>query len=102
MIVQRIVNPQIIPSIRNYTAEAYANRIIPILILIGFVVCSLAFFLLLIFGGIQWITAGGNKQSLEEARNKIINASIGLFILFALFTIVKLINSVFGINLGVF
>jgi hypothetical protein len=100
LLSQRIQNPQLIESIRNFTAVDYTNRLIPILINVGYILCVLAFVLLLIFGGIQWITSGGSKEKLEGARSKIINAVTGLFILFILWVILKTVNVVFGINLG--
>lgn len=99
-LVQRIYNPQLIEPLRNFTAVDYANRLIPVFINVGYIICILAFFLLLIFGGIQWTTSGGSKEKLEGARSKIINAVTGLFVLFALWVILKTINVVFGINLG--
>lgn len=100
LLSQRIQNPQLIESIRNFTAVDYTNRLIPVLINIGYILCVLAFVLLLIFGGIQWITSGGSKEKLESARSRIINALTGLFILFILWVILKTVNVIFGINLG--
>ena len=100
LLVQKIYNPQLIEPLRNFTAVDYANRLIPVFINVGYIICILAFFLLLIFGGIQWTTSGGNKEKLESARSKIINAVTGLFILFALWVILKTVNVIFGIDLG--
>lgn len=100
LLSQRIQNPQLIESIRNISGVDYTNRLIPILINIGYILCVLAFVLLLIFGGIQWITSGGSKEKLEGARNRIINALTGLFILFILWVILRTVNVIFGINLG--
>lgn len=99
-LAQRIENPQLIDSVRNLTSEGYINRIIPGIINILFIVSIVAFMFLLLIGGTQWILSGGNKQSLENARNKIINAITGLLILLLLWIIVKIINGAFGINLG--
>lgn len=96
----RLVNPQIIESVRNFSAVDYANRIVPVLINLGFIICVIAFFLLLMIGGFQWVTSGGDKQSLENARHKLLNAFIGLMILFLLYIILRTINAFFGINIG--
>ena len=43
-------------------------------------VAGLATFMYLVYGGIQWISSGGDKGKLEEARSKITNGIIGLAI----------------------
>lgn len=51
------------------------------------VIAALLVFLYLIWGGIQWITSGGDKTKTEEARNKITAAVIGLIVLAASYAI---------------
>jgi hypothetical protein len=63
------------------------------------VVAALLFFFMLVWGGIEWITSGGDKAANENARKRITNALIGLAIVFSAWAIVSLINLVFGINI---
>lgn len=63
------------------------------------VVVALAFFFMLIWGGLKWVTSEGDQKAVEAARNQITNALIGLAIVFAAWAIVKLIQTVFGINI---
>ena len=56
-------------------------------------------FAMLILGGYGWITAGGDKAKVEEARNRITNAIMGLAILASAFAIYKLVDKFFGIGL---
>lgn len=60
-------------------------------------IAALATFIYLVWGGIEWITAGGDKAGTEAARSKITNAFIGLFVVFAAWAIVKLLETFFGI-----
>lgn len=53
-------------------------------------------FAFLIFGGIQWITSGGDKGKAEEARNKITAAVIGLIIVAASYAIINLVVNFLG------
>lgn len=53
----------------------------------------------IIFGAIQWITSGGDKQKLEGARKRIIFAIVGLLVVLFAFFIVNLVGSVFGVTL---
>lgn len=62
------------------------------------VVAALLVFFYLIWGGIEWITSGGDKGQTEKARNKITAAIIGLVILSAAVALFYLILSFFGID----
>lgn len=62
-------------------------------------VAGLAFFFILVFGGIQWILSGGDKAKTEAARNKITAALVGLVIVFSAWAIITLIKSLFGVDL---
>jgi hypothetical protein len=53
----------------------------------------------LIFGGIRWVTSGGDKAKVESARNTIIAAIIGLVIAFLAYFILTLVLSFFGLSL---
>ncbi len=47
---------------------------------------------LLMFGGIRWITAGGNSNSIDSAKSWIISSITGLLLLMFTYTILYLIN----------
>lgn len=59
-------------------------------------IAAVLVFAYLIFGGIQWITSGGDKGKAEEARNKITAAIIGLIIVAASYAIINLIVNFLG------
>jgi len=75
------------------------GNIISFAITASLIIAGIIFFFMLVIGGIQWITAGGDKANAEGARGRITAALIGLVIVFAAFAIVNLLSSVFGINL---
>lgn len=54
------------------------------------VIAALLVFFYLIWGGIEWITSGGDKGQTEKARNKITAAVIGLIILAAAYAVLQL------------
>lgn len=62
------------------------------------VIAALLVFFYLIWGGIEWITSGGDKGKTENARNKITAAVIGLVILAASYAILLLILNFLGFN----
>ena len=67
------------------------------IIRIVFVAAVILTFLFLLWGGIQWITSGGNKEKYEEARNRITSALIGLAIIALAWLIIKLVTYFFGL-----
>lgn len=63
------------------------------------IVVALVFFFILVLGGLKWVTSGGDEKKVGEARAQITNALIGLAIVFAAWAIMKLIGTVFGIDI---
>lgn len=65
---------------------------------------TLAVLVYLFLGAFKWLTAGGEKGKIEEARNMITQAIVGIVILAAVFAIYSLVLSFLGlegrINLG--
>lgn len=60
-------------------------------------IAAILVFLYLIWGAIEWITSGGEKGKLEEARNKITNAILGIIVLAASTAIFVLVQNFLGI-----
>ena len=52
----------------------------------------------LIWGGIEWITSGGNKEKLAGAQKKVIFAGIGLIISLGAFMIINIVGGFFGVS----
>ena len=47
------------------------------------------FLILVIYGGVQWMTAGGNEEQVTEARKRVVQAVIGLGIVVGAYVIVR-------------
>src|SRR4030042_936165 len=102
LLAKRFYNPQIIEPIRNFTGWEYVNRLFPILVALGFIICIIVSIIFIIIGGIRWITSGGNKEPIVSARNTVTNGVIGLSLLLSLYLIIQFINLIFGVNIGGF
>jgi len=63
-----------------------------------FIVAVVAALFFLIFGGIKWITSGGDKAKLETARNTIIASVIGLILVFSSYFILNVVLEFFGLQ----
>jgi len=62
------------------------------------VIAALLVLLYLVWGGIEWITSGGDKGKTESARNKITSAVIGLIILASAYAIFLLVINFLGFS----
>ncbi|MBU0974798.1 pilin [Patescibacteria group bacterium] len=52
---------------------------------------ALLVFMYLIWGGIEWITSGGDKGKTESARNKITAAVVGLIVVASAWAVLMLV-----------
>jgi hypothetical protein len=65
---------------------------------VALIIAAILVFVFLVWGGIQWITSGGDKGKTEEARNRITAALVGLAIVAAAWAIIQLVSYFFGID----
>lgn len=88
-----------IEAYQDQTTNTYDNLFVAntvgdiIGIILSFV--GVIFLILIIYGGISWMFSAGNEQKVEKAKNIIINAVIGLVIVFAAYFITDFIGSQF-------
>ena len=73
---------------------AYVSGIFSVIM----IVAALLVLLYLIWGAIEWITAGGDSGKLGKARDKIIQSIIGIIVLAATFAIFMVVQSLLGIE----
>lgn len=80
------------------TFGQWLSRILSAILVVG------AFLVLiyLLWGGLSWITAGGDSSKVASAREKIIQSLIGLVVLSAVLAIFTLVQSLLGIEAFVF
>jgi len=97
-----INNPALSNRIAGLTSEEFLSRLLSVVLGLAFIIGSLAFFFIFIIGGIEWITSGGDKVKVDDARRKLTNALVGLILLFSIFAIANLIDTVFGVNITSF
>ena len=61
-----------------------------------FVIAAIIALGYLIWGGIKWIISQGDKQGVEDARNHIVAAIIGLVLIFLSYLIINIILNFFA------
>lgn len=87
------------PFINAANATYDIPRLVSFAITVVLIFAALAFFFMLVLGGIRWILSGGEKGNVENARKQITNALIGLAIIFVAWAIIRLLATVFGVNI---
>lgn len=97
--VDEIVNKALPTVIQGKTAAEGLAFYIAILWRSVVTLGGVAFIIFLIWGGIEWLTAGGDKGRVETAQKMISNALIGLLILVGSYAVAFFIESAFKINI---
>lgn len=85
--------PNEIKGIDNIVSVIRA--IIQFILVVAFVLA----FIMLLIGGIRWITAGGDEKAVGSARNMITAALIGLVVVLVAYALIKLVETFFGVNI---
>ena len=96
---QNITNPLLPSNLQNLSGTAFLGKFINLAINLCLVGGGIIFFFMLVSGGIRWISSGGDKTKIEASQKQVTHAFIGLLILLSTFAIIKLIESVFNINI---
>lgn len=65
----------------------------------AFLISFLLVFIMLIWGGVQWITSGGDKENTQKAKDRITHALVGLAIVAGAWALMQLVQFFFGINI---
>ncbi len=84
----------------GFFAYTCIGNLISNIIGVAFIVAAVVTFVLLVIGGINWITSGGDKAKIDTAQKMITNAIIGLAIVAASYAIYTLVLDFFGIDLS--
>jgi len=64
----------------------------------AFIIAGILTFAFLVYGGIVWLTAGGDKGKTEQSRSVITNAVIGLAIIACSWAVMKVLSFFFGVD----
>lgn len=83
------------PIGQNPTSDL--GNLIGVLLAIAFTVAGIVALIFMMWGALNWITAGGDKEKLMKAQARIRNALIGIFMLII---VVAIFATVFQVVLG--
>ena len=74
------------------------NRLLLVLVPLG----AIILFLVLIWGGYDFLLSGGNPERVKKGRAKITSALIGFILLVSAYLITKIVSQIFGLGTGIF
>lgn len=69
------------------------------ILILAFGIAILVVLFMLVWGAFEWITSGGEKDAVGEARRRIINALIGLAILSVTFALARVAAQFLGFDI---
>ena len=75
------------------------GKIISSFIGAGILIGALLAMMYMVWGGVQWVSSGGDKGKIDKAREKITQSVVGLAILTALFAFFQVVEYFFGFNI---
>ena len=91
------VNTTPYPTVSLGFAVPNISEILTFILRFFFIIAGLIALLYLLLGALGWITSGGNKESVDKAREKIQAAVVGLILIFVVLALVIVIENVFFI-----
>jgi len=75
------------------------EKIISNILVVLTVVAGLSFILYFLLGGLNWITAGGDKGKIEKAKGMMTNGAIGMIVIAVSYAITYIVGKALGIDI---
>lgn len=108
-VLAQINNKALTPAMQAQQQDGttLVSSLVPKFLTFAITIGAIVFFFMFVLGAIKWITSGGDKGAVADARGQIVNAIVGVVVLFSVFAVAKIIETFFGfslitINLGTF
>jgi hypothetical protein len=81
--------------ISSWTLSGFIAAVVNLILVFS----AVSSFFMLLFGGLRFILAGGEKEATKTATRQMGNALIGLVIVFSVYALMNLLSNFFGLNL---
>ena len=93
-----IENPLLQTAIKNLAPPRLVERVLQTVVALFLLGGVLVFLFSFMWGGINFILAGGDEGKLKAARDRVTNALVGLALVFLAFVVLKLVGTIFGLE----
>ncbi len=84
----------------GFNTSTSIGDVVALIIRMALGVLGIIFLVLLVMGGYQWMTAGGNEDQVEKAQSRIKNGIIGLIIVLSAYAITAFVFTRLSFNSG--
>jgi hypothetical protein len=81
----------------GFVNSSTGNDIVSWALGLAFVIAVVSALVVIVWGGIQWISSEGNKERVAAARNRIVFALVGLVVVILSFAIINFVLYFFGL-----
>ncbi len=61
-----------------------------------YIVAGIAFTIMVIYSGVEWVLSGGDKAKIEAAQKRLVNALIGITLMAVAFAIIRIVGTFTG------
>ncbi len=78
------------------TGAGGISKLLSNLVALIYVIAAIVLILMILWGAYDWMTSEGEKEKIEKARNKIINALIGILLFAVAFAVIQVIGQFTG------
>ncbi len=96
-VIGQVVPPNPITNLTNYGGAGGISIVLTNIIHLLFILAPTIFLFMVIISGIQWITSGGDKESVARARARITYAVIGLMIVGLAFMATEIVTKMLSL-----
>lgn len=93
---QTIEPPAGLPSGGFESSTGMGNSIVGWALMLAFTIGVIVTLFMIVYAGIQWITSGGDKEKLANARKRMIYSIIGLVVIILSLFFVNMLLNFFG------
>ncbi len=83
----------------NRTGSSILSSLVTNLISALFVIAAIAIVVMVLWGALEWIISGGNKDKLSSAQKRITTALIGAAVLALSFVILRVVGEILNFNI---
>ena len=78
------------------TGAAGISKFFTNFIALFYSIAILVLILMLVWGAFDWLTSGGDKEKIDSARKKLINAIIGIILFAVAFAVIQVLGTFTG------
>ncbi len=83
------------PNLGYHSLGTFITAVVNLVFIVG----ALAVLVMIVWGAVQWIFSGGEKEAVGKARDRILNALIGLAVLAVAVALAAAFGQFVGINI---